>query len=60
MDNTYIIVIGYSREELVRHVNSAIRNGYRPCGTVTVENYSRVEYGVRDLWMQPMLHRDVQ
>ena len=50
----YIIVEARSKDELLRNVNDACHNGFKPVGSFVIIEHSRVEYGASDLWLQPM------
>ena len=50
----YIIVEARSKDELLRNVNEACRNGFRPVGSFVIIEHSSIEYGCPDLWLQPM------
>lgn len=52
----YIIVQGKSLEELAKHVNEALHNGYHPTGAITkTAGMGQYTYGSDAQYIQPMV-----
>lgn len=53
---TYTIVEGHSRGELIKNVNAAMAEGWRPCGSITmVARDGEHCFGSSALYWQPMV-----